>query len=31
MDVLMDGLVRDGYEMVENICCGDVCRGTKRR
>ena len=20
-----------GYEMVENMCCGDVCSGTKRR
>jgi hypothetical protein len=31
MDVWMDGFVRNGYEMVENMCCGDVCSGTKRR
>jgi hypothetical protein len=28
MTVCVGGLVRDGYEMVENMCCSDVCSGT---
>ncbi len=31
MDGWMGGLVMDVYEMVENMCCADVCSGTMRR